>query len=92
MSSSRTPLLVILVCATLACTPAVPPVPETPRAPFSVVEATIPEMQAAMREGRTTSREIVTQYLTRIAIYEDAINAIIAVNHQALEQADALDF
>ncbi|HKF68724.1 MAG TPA: hypothetical protein VKB36_19380, partial [Vicinamibacterales bacterium] len=26
---------------------------------FSVVEATIPEMQRAMREGRTTSRELV---------------------------------
>jgi amidase len=48
-------------------------------------------MQAAMREGRTTSREIVTQYLTRIALYEDAINAVIQVNPKVLEEADARD-
>ena len=44
---------------------------------FSVVEASIPEMQAAMKEGRITSREIVRQYLTRIALYEDKLNAVI---------------
>src|ERR1044071_3005196 len=38
---------------------------------FSVVESSIREMQAAMKEGRITSREIVLQYLTRIALYED---------------------
>ena len=44
-----------------------------------------------MREGRTTSREIVTQYLIRIGLYEDALNAAIAINANALAQADALD-
>jgi hypothetical protein len=34
--------------------------------PFSVVEASIPEMQAAMAEGRTTSRSIVAEYLMRM--------------------------
>ena len=29
--------------------------------PFSVVEATIPEMRAAMEQGRVTSRELVVQ-------------------------------
>jgi amidase len=62
-----------------------------PEAPFSVVEASIADMQAAMREGRTTSREIVTQYLTRIATYEDGINAVIQVNPKALEDAEARD-
>jgi amidase len=60
-------------------------------APFSVVEATIPEMQAAMRAGRVTSRELVQQYLTRIATYEDRINAVIYLNPRALQEADALD-
>jgi amidase len=60
-------------------------------APFSVVEASIPEMQKAMAEGRTTSREIVTQYLTRIGLYEDALNAAVSINANALAQADALD-
>ena len=58
---------------------------------FSVMEASIPEMQQAMDEGRITSRELVEQYLTRIAIYEDRLNAVITVNPHALEEADALD-
>src|ERR1700690_3919025 len=67
--------------------------PETktrPR-PFSVVEATIPEMQAAMKEGRVTSRELVTQYLLRIALYNRKLNAVITVNPKALDEADARD-
>ena len=72
-----------------ACTTPAPPPP--PAAPFSVVEASIPDMQAALRDGRTTSREIVTQYLTRIAMYEDRINAVLAVNPKALEDAEARD-
>ena len=62
-----------------------------PAKPFSVVEATIPEMQAALRDGRVTSRELVTQYLLRIATYEDKLNAIVTVNPHALEEADARD-
>jgi amidase len=58
---------------------------------FSVVEASIPEMQAAMRDGRVTSRELVLQYLVRIATYEDRLNAVMAVNPKALEEAEALD-
>ena len=61
------------------------------RREFSVVEATIPEMQAALRSGRVTSRELVTQSLLRIAMYEDRLNAIISVNRKALDEADALD-
>ena len=58
---------------------------------FSVVEATIPQMAAAMAEKRVTSREIVRQYLVRIAVYEDRLNAALAVNPRALEEADAMD-
>ena len=58
---------------------------------FTVVEATIPEMQTAMRERRVTSRELVTQYLTRIALYDKQINAAISINPRALEDADARD-
>src|SRR5688572_20825592 len=58
---------------------------------FSVVEASIADMQRAMTQGRTTSREIVQQYLTRIAIYEERLNAAIAINPRALADADALD-
>ena len=59
--------------------------------PFSVVEATIPEMQRAMVQGRVTSRELVSQSLLRIATHEEHLNAVLAVNPHALEQADALD-
>ncbi len=59
--------------------------------PFSVVEASIPEMRAAMEQGRVTSRELVTQYLTRIAMYEDQLHAIITVNPNALKVADERD-
>src|SRR5207302_1717454 len=59
--------------------------------PFSVVEASIPEMQAALKAGRITSHDLVQQYLTRIASYEDKINATITVNPKALDEADALD-
>ena len=58
---------------------------------FDVVEATIPEMQAALTEGTVTSRELVTQYLIRIATYEDRINAALYVNPAALAEADRLD-
>jgi amidase len=61
------------------------------RQSFTVVESTIREMQTAMAEGRITAREIVQQYLTRIAKYEDKLNAVIVVNPHALEEAEALD-
>jgi amidase len=59
--------------------------------PFSVVDATILEMQRAMQEHRVTSRDLVTQYLIRIALYEKRINAAIAINPRALDDADARD-
>ncbi len=58
---------------------------------FNVFEASISDMQAAMKSGRTTSHEIVQQYLTRIATYEDLLHAAITINPRALEEADALD-
>ena len=61
------------------------------RKPFTVVEVTIPEMQKAMREKRVTSREIVQQYLTRIALYESKLHATITVNPNALKEAEQLD-
>ena len=41
-----------------------------------------------MAEHRITSREIVLQYLVRIATYEDKLHAIITVNGKALEDAE----
>ena len=64
---------------------------EAKERPFTVVEATIPELQAALRSGRVTSRELVLLYLARIASYEDRLHAALTVNPRALEEADALD-
>jgi len=81
------PVSLILVLALAACTPA----PPTATAPFSVVEASFADMQQAMADGRVTSRDLVQQYLTRIAYYEDTLNATMAVSRRALEDADRLD-
>ena len=58
---------------------------------FNVVEATIPDMQAALRAGRVTSRQLVEQYLIRIALHEDRINAVMTMNANILAEADRLD-
>jgi len=59
--------------------------------PFTVVEATIPEMKTALEQRRVTSKEIVRQYLMRIATYEDLLHAAITVNPKAMEVADERD-
>ena len=58
---------------------------------FSVVEASIPDMQTAMKEGRVTSRELVLQYFARIAVYEHMLHAALAVSSEALKEADLRD-
>ena len=84
--------LFLSVSTLAACAPSTP-APGTPAPPakFSVVEASIPEMRKAMEDGRVTSRQLVEQYLQRIALYEDKINATITVNAKALDEADKLD-
>ncbi|MGE3476247.1 MAG: amidase family protein [Rhodospirillaceae bacterium] len=71
-----------------SCEKAAPP---ENKAAFNVVEASIPEMQKAMQDGRVTAEDLVRQYLIRIATYENVINAAIAVNPNALAEARALD-
>jgi amidase len=83
-------LVALIVAAT-----AVDAKPRRPKAaerqPFSVVEKTIPEMRAAMEQGRASSRDLVLQYLTRIALYEDKLNGAITVNPKAIEEAEQRD-
>src|SRR5437764_9936053 len=59
--------------------------------PFNVVEASIPDMRKAMETGRLTSHELVVQYLTRIALYENKLHAVVTVNPNALAEADERD-
>jgi Asp-tRNA(Asn)/Glu-tRNA(Gln) amidotransferase A subunit family amidase len=63
-------------------------------APFEVEEATISQVHEAMKAGRLTCRELVRQYLRRIAAYDKngpAINSIVAPNPDAEKEADELD-
>ena len=48
-------------------------------------------MQAALQSKRTTSRELVTQYLTRIATYDRVLHSLVTVNPKALAEADERD-
>ena len=81
-------LLAMLACA--ACSgPAV-----APGSGLEVAEASIPELQTALEDGRVTSVQLVDLYLARIAAYDDAgplLNTIIRLNPLAREQAEALD-
>ena len=58
---------------------------------FTVVEASISDMQTAMKEGRATSHELVLQYFARIAMYEHTLHAALAVSSVALREADLRD-
>lgn len=63
-------------------------------APFEVVEATIPGVQAALKGGTLTCHALVQRYLDRIAAYDKQgpnLNAIQNLNPRALAQADSLD-
>lgn len=80
----RSIVTLVLLLSAFALTP-------SGQQPFSVVEATIPAMQAAMAQGRVSSRQLVEQYLIRLALYEDRLNAALAVNPNALQEADVLD-
>ena len=95
------PLELVLLLGTLATYAQAPAARGQSRTPnsesrvaapaFSVVEASIDEMRLAMEQGRTTSRDIVTQSLVRIATYEDRLNAAITINPRALAEADERD-
>src|SRR6478735_5238330 len=84
-------LLTIVAATAVTFAQAKKPAATSAPKPFSVVEATIPEMRAALEQKRVTSKEIVRQYLMRIATYEDLLHAAITVNPHALADADALD-
>src|SRR5262245_40989140 len=78
----KRPLVVVLLLALLSC---------AARGEFNVVEASIMDMQRAMANGGVTSRELVQQYLTRIALYDKKLNAVMTVNPNALREAEERD-
>ncbi|QBY51423.1 amidase family protein [Cupriavidus oxalaticus] len=72
------------------------PVPDGPgqHAPFSVVEATVADAHAAMRDGRLTARQLLSACLDRIAAYDQhgpALRSILQCNPHALDEAGRID-
>jgi Asp-tRNA(Asn)/Glu-tRNA(Gln) amidotransferase A subunit family amidase len=66
--------------------------PEPP--PFNVIEATIDDVQAAIRARQITCRRLVDAYLERIKSYDKAgpaLNAVQTVNPRAVQEAERLD-
>ncbi|MBV8589155.1 MAG: amidase [Acetobacteraceae bacterium] len=66
-----------------------------PQAPsFELLEASIPQLQAALATGIVNSRDLVAMYLRRIEAYDQrgpALNAISVINPNALAEAATLD-
>src|SRR5690242_1248486 len=68
--------------------------PKAPAATFDVFEKSIVQLLAAQRIGTVTSHDLVEKYLARIKAYDQdgpRLNAMIALNPKALDEADALD-
>ena len=61
---------------------------------FDVVETTIAQIHAAMRQKKLTCRALVQTYLARIERFDKqgpSLNAVVVTNPMALEEAAALD-
>lgn len=56
-----------------------------------IVEATISDMQDALKQGWITSAELVQLYLERIELYDGQLHSILEVNPDALQIAQDLD-
>src|SRR5436190_4024072 len=70
------------------------PVASPGPAAFTVVEATIDDVQAALRTHRLTCRNLVELYLDRIHAYDKAgpaLNAVQTINPRAVQEAERLD-
>jgi amidase len=64
-------------------------------ATFTLSDATIPDIQAAFAKGLLNAKTLVQLYLNRITAYDSPsglnLNSIIALNSNALAEAEALD-
>src|SRR5216110_1508260 len=58
---------------------------------FPFVEATIPELQAAITNGQLTSRDLVLGYLKRMQSLNPTLHAVIETNPNAVTIAAGLD-
>src|SRR5213082_3526542 len=58
---------------------------------FDFIEATIPQLQAAMASGALTSADLTSGYINRIQSLNPTLHAVIEVNPNAVAIAAALD-
>jgi len=58
---------------------------------FDFIEATIPQLQAAMASGAMTSANLTSGYINRIQSLNPTLHAVIEVNANAIAIATALD-
>jgi amidase len=58
---------------------------------INLENATIPQLQLAMNEGKLTSVQLVSFYLQRIALLNPVMHAVIGTNPAALQEAAASD-
>jgi amidase len=59
--------------------------------PFGIEEVTISELQAKMKSGEISSKEIVAAYIKRIGQIDKDVKSVVEINPDALEIADKLD-
>ena len=67
---------------------------ETPPVMTDYTALTLPELAEALESGNVTSEMLVTAYLQRIEAIDEngpAINAVLSINPDAIEQARGID-
>jgi amidase len=83
---------IVVAAALVAGRQSRPPAGDVSTGPsFRIAETSLAELKAALAARRITSREIVSQYLIRLALYEHRLHAAIAINLHALDEAAESD-
>jgi amidase len=87
-------LLVLILTVAVFAHPVPAQQPPAAANSLQLVEASVPELQQALRTKLITSEQLVQMYLNRIAAYDKVgplLNAFIHLNANALEEARARD-
>jgi amidase len=84
--------LVVIALACVVATTRTAPTQgfDTPRS-FELMEASIPQLVAALESRQINSKLLVKLYLDRIAAFEGTLNAVITLNPRAIAEAHERD-